>query len=39
MEQAGVELIDPKLAFKFVPDEGEIQKCVDCGREIAARIK
>ena len=39
LEQTGIELIDSKLAFKFVPDEGEIQKCVDFGREIAARIK
>jgi anaerobic nitric oxide reductase flavorubredoxin len=39
LEQTGVELIDSKLAFKFVPDEGEIQKCVDFGREIAAKIK
>ena len=39
LEQTGIELIDSKLAFKFVPDEGEIQKCVDFGREIAAKIK
>ena len=39
LEQTGVEFIDSKLAFKFVPDEAEIQKCVDFGREIAARIK
>ena len=39
MEQTGIELIDSKLAFKFVPDEGEIQKCVDFGRDIAKRIK
>jgi anaerobic nitric oxide reductase flavorubredoxin len=39
LEQTGIELIDSKLAFKFVPDEGEIQKCVDFGREMAARIK
>jgi anaerobic nitric oxide reductase flavorubredoxin len=39
LEQTGIELIDSKLAFKFVPDEGEIQQCVDFGREIAARIK
>ncbi|MFA5375646.1 MAG: FprA family A-type flavoprotein [Dehalococcoidia bacterium] len=39
LEQTGVELIDSKLAFKFVPDEGEIQKCVDFGREMAAKIK
>jgi flavorubredoxin len=39
LEQTGIELIDSKLAFKFVPDEGEIQKCVDFGREVAAKIK
>ena len=39
LEQTGVELIDSKLAFKFVPDEAEIQKCIDFGREIAAKIK
>jgi anaerobic nitric oxide reductase flavorubredoxin len=39
LEQTGVELIDSNLAFKFVPDEAEIQKCVDFGREMAAKIK
>lgn len=39
LEQAGVELIDSKLAFKFVPDEAEIRQCEDFGREIAARVK
>ena len=39
LEHTGVELIDSKLAFKFVPDEGEIQKCIDFGREVAAKIK
>jgi flavorubredoxin len=39
LEQTGIEFIDSKLAFKFVPDEAEIQQCVDFGREMAARIK
>jgi len=39
LEQAGVELIDSKLAFKFVPDEGEIKQCEDFGREMAGKIK
>jgi anaerobic nitric oxide reductase flavorubredoxin len=39
LEQTGVELIDSKLAFKFVPDETEIQQCVDFGREMAAKVK
>ena len=39
MEQTGIEFIDSKLAFRFVPDEAEIQQCVDFGREMAKRIK
>jgi len=39
LEQAGVELVDSKLAFKFVPDEGEIKQCEDFGREMAGKIK
>ena len=39
LEQTGIEFIDSKLAFKFVPDEAEIQQCVDFGREMAKRIK
>lgn len=36
--QAGVEVIDSGLTVKFVPDKGEIQKCIDFGKTIAKRI-
>ena len=39
MEQTGIEFLDSKLAFKFVPNEAEIQQCVDFGKEMAKRIK
>jgi flavorubredoxin len=39
IEQTGIDFIDSKLAFKFMPDEAEIQQCVDFGREMAKRIK
>lgn len=37
--QAGIDLVASSLAFKFVPDRDEIQKCIDFGKTIASRIK
>ncbi|MEA1958206.1 MAG: hypothetical protein U9N44_00820 [Chloroflexota bacterium] len=39
LEGTGIGVVDSDLAIKFVPDEGEIQKCVDFGREVAGRIR
>ena len=39
LEQAGVEIIDSDLNFKFVPDKEEIARCIEFGREIAGRMK
>jgi flavorubredoxin len=38
-QELGLAGIDSKLGFKFVPDEAEIQQCVDFGMEMAKRIK
>jgi len=37
--QAGIEVLDSDLAFKFVPDRDETQKCIDFGQMVAKRIK
>jgi len=37
--QAGVELVESGLDFKFVPEPEEIRKCVDFGRTIAKKAK
>jgi flavorubredoxin len=37
--QAGIEVVDCRLTFKFVPDKDEIKKCADFGKTIASRIK
>lgn len=37
--QAGVEVLESGLAFKFVPDDGELNKCVEFGKAIAGKIK
>ena len=35
----GVELMESGLAFKFVPDENELQECIDFGKAIADKVK
>ncbi len=39
MVQAGIEVLDSHMALKFVPDAGELKKCIDFGREIGQRVK
>ncbi|RLC96842.1 MAG: FprA family A-type flavoprotein [Chloroflexi bacterium] len=36
--QAGIEVMDSGLAFKFVPTEEELSQCIDFGRTIGNRI-
>ncbi len=38
LEQVGVEVLDSGLAFKFVPEAEEIQRCIDFGRSVAGKI-
>jgi flavorubredoxin len=38
LTQAGVELMESDLSFKFVPEAGELQKCFDFGRAVAKKI-
>lgn len=39
MEAMGIDLMESGLAFKFVPDAGELQKCADFGKMVAQAIK
>ena len=36
--EAGVELVEDGLGFKWVPAEEEIKQCIELGKRIAARI-
>jgi anaerobic nitric oxide reductase flavorubredoxin len=38
MGQAGIEVLDSDLAFRFVPDKDEIQKCIDFGKMVSRRL-
>jgi flavorubredoxin len=39
MEQTGVEMVEPDLAFKWVPREAELAECIELGRRIGGRIR
>jgi flavorubredoxin len=39
LQQSGVEIIQPGLAVKYVPDEAEIKKCYEFGKNFASKIK
>ncbi|MCL0084572.1 flavodoxin domain-containing protein [Thermodesulfovibrionales bacterium] len=39
MEKTGIEMVEPDLAFKWVPDKGGIAECIDLGQRIGGRIK
>ncbi len=37
--KAGFEVAEPSLEIKYVPDEGDLAKCFDLGKQIAAKVK
>jgi flavorubredoxin len=39
MEQTGIELVEPDLAFKWIPDKAKLAECVELGQRISDRIK
>jgi len=39
VKEAGVELVQPGLGVKYVPDESEIKRCYEYGKEFAGKLK
>jgi len=39
LQQTGIEIVEPELAFKWVPTESELTECAAFGRRIADKIK
>ncbi len=39
VKEAGVEIIQPGLSVKYVPDEGETKRCYEYGKDFAEKIK
>jgi flavorubredoxin len=39
LKETGIELIQPGLSVKYVPDENETKKCYDFGQDFAYKIK
>ncbi len=38
LKSAGMELVDPALTVKWVPDKTELQECYDFGKEFAKKV-
>jgi flavodoxin short chain len=39
VKEAGVEIVQPGLAVKYMPDESETKRCYEYGREFAQKIQ
>ncbi len=39
IQESGIELVSPGLAFKYVPDELEMKQCYEYGKAFADKIK
>jgi len=39
MKELKMDFIEPALAVVLRPDEEELQKCIELGKEIAKRVK
>ncbi|MFH1406698.1 MAG: flavodoxin domain-containing protein [Candidatus Omnitrophota bacterium] len=38
LKKAGIEIVQPAVTLKYVPDEAETRRCYEFGREFAAKI-
>jgi flavorubredoxin len=39
IKESGIQLVQPGLSVKYVPDENEIKLCYEFGRDFAKRVK
>ena len=39
VKETGIELVQPGLSVKYVPDENDIKRCYEFGRDFAERLK
>jgi len=39
LKETGIELAQPSLSVKYVPDESEIRRCYEFGRDFAQKLK
>ena len=39
LKETGIELVQPGLSVKYVPDENDIKRCYEFGRDFAQKIK
>jgi flavorubredoxin len=39
LKEAGIEIVQPPLSVKYVPDEKELKSCYEFGRDFAKKVK
>ncbi len=39
MGKTGFEVLEADLEFKYAPDENEINRCIQFGKDVARRVK
>jgi len=39
LKETGIEIVQPSLGVQYVPDENELKKCYEFGRDFAKKIK
>jgi flavorubredoxin len=39
LKEAGVQIIQPSVSVKYVPDDDEIKRCYELGRDFAKKVK
>jgi flavorubredoxin len=37
-KEAGMDLVMPPIAFKYMPDESDLKKCYEYGREFVKKL-
>ena len=38
IKESGIDIVMPRISFKYMPDENDLKKCYDYGREFAGKI-
>lgn len=39
LKETGIELVQPGLSVKYVPDENEMKRCYEFGRDFTEKLK
>ena len=38
IKESGIDIVMPQISFKYMPDENDLKKCYDYGKEFAGKL-